>query len=246
LRLVPSGAHVPIIQGPLRGYRWIVGAGVHGYWLGSYEWHKRERFQAAVVPGSVVYDVGAHVGFYTLLAAKLVGPTGRVFAFEPVPRNVKYLRAHLSLNGIPNAEIWPVAVAERSGVVCFDTGPNSQMGRISQTGSASLPCVRLDDLVEQSQVPPPDLIKMDVEGGELDALRGAHRLLASVHPTLFVATHGRDLHRACCDLLVDLGYQVQPLNDRAQLETTDEIVARAASPSRSSAIRRDRKSPGSR
>lgn len=64
---------VPVLQGSLRGRKWIVGSSNHGCWLGSYEWKKQRLFTRTVSSGDVVFDIGAHVGFYTLLASVLVG-----------------------------------------------------------------------------------------------------------------------------------------------------------------------------
>ena len=80
LRLLPAWARIPIMQGPLRGCWWIVGSGNHGYWLGSYEQTKARRFVQAIHQGAVVYDVGANVGYYTLLAAVAVGRNAHVIA----------------------------------------------------------------------------------------------------------------------------------------------------------------------
>src|SRR5579871_1243331 len=97
-RLIPRSAAVPILQGPLRGKRWVVGSATHGCWLGSYEQDKQQCFAGAVSVGSVVYDIGANVGFYSLLASVLVGVSGAVYSFEPVPRNCHFLRRHVDLN----------------------------------------------------------------------------------------------------------------------------------------------------
>jgi hypothetical protein len=80
LRCVPRDVTVPILQGPLRGARWVVGSHTHGCWFGSYEADRQRAFVRLVRPGAVVYDLGANVGFYTLLAARLAGPAGRVLA----------------------------------------------------------------------------------------------------------------------------------------------------------------------
>ena len=74
LALIPPALAMPVLQGPLRGYRWIVGSSNHGCWLGSYEYAKQRLFAQMVRSGDVVFDVGANVGFYTLLAACRVGP----------------------------------------------------------------------------------------------------------------------------------------------------------------------------
>src|SRR5256885_1092969 len=73
LHLIPSKAVLPILQGPGRGLRWIVGSYNHGCWLGSYEYEKQVVLQRLVQKGNVVYDIGAHVGFFTLIFSRLVG-----------------------------------------------------------------------------------------------------------------------------------------------------------------------------
>src|SRR5579862_7724955 len=89
LRLIPRSAVLPILQGPLRGKKWVVGSGNHGCWLGSYEHDKQSLFQKTVRTGDIVYDVGANAGFYSLLASVLVGEKGQVYAFEPLPANLR-------------------------------------------------------------------------------------------------------------------------------------------------------------
>jgi predicted methyltransferase len=93
---------MPILQGKLRGKKWSVGSCSHGCWLGRYEYKKRIIFENTVRQGNTVLDIGAYVGFYTVLASILVGPTGKVHAFEPLPRNLEYIKEHLRLNNITN------------------------------------------------------------------------------------------------------------------------------------------------
>src|SRR5258708_1543581 len=113
-RVLPQGMVVPVLQGPLRGKKWIVGSDLDGWWLGSYEWTMQRRMAGELKPGSVFYDVGANVGLYTLLAATLVAP-GRVYAIEPLAANVGYLRKHLALNGIQNTEMQDIPVTHTIG-----------------------------------------------------------------------------------------------------------------------------------
>ena len=100
LGLLPANTQMPIMQGRLKGKKWIVGSSVHGCWLGSYEFDKQLLFERTITQGSIVFDLGGNVGFYTLLASELVGPDGKVFVFEPVPRNLYYLKEHLRLNHV--------------------------------------------------------------------------------------------------------------------------------------------------
>src|SRR5436853_6940153 len=85
LGLVPKRAVGPILQGELKGCKWVVGSSIHGCWLGSFEFEKQQLFRQYVKPGMTVYDIGANVGFYTLLSSRLAGSEGAVYSFEPLP-----------------------------------------------------------------------------------------------------------------------------------------------------------------
>ena len=118
------------MQGPAKGKKWIAGASTHGCWLGSYEAEKQAHFVNLARRGGVVYDVGANVGFYTVLSSVLVGDEGAVYAFEPVPRNLGYLRRHVEMNGLGNVRVMDVAMGEAEGVVTFSLASNASMGHV--------------------------------------------------------------------------------------------------------------------
>jgi hypothetical protein len=130
---LPRETVVPVIRGPLRGARWIAGSANHGFWLGTFEPGKLRAFCEAVRPGDVVYDVGAHVGLYTLLAARRVGPAGHVFAFEPSHRNLAHLHRHCTLNHAANVRIVEAAVSDIDGMLAF-AGPNPAMAASPRRG----------------------------------------------------------------------------------------------------------------
>jgi FkbM family methyltransferase len=210
-----------ILAGNLRGKRWIVESGIHRYWLGFYEREKQRCISRAVRPGSVFWDVGANVGFYSLLASELVG-SGRVYAFEPVPRNLAFLAKHLALNHVTNVEVLALAVSDTNGVFSFETEDSGFMGHLADHGTLMVPTATLDSLVEGHQILPPHYVKMDIEGAELLALDGASQTFQLHHPTLFLATHGRDVHQACRQLLESWGYECKMipgtfLEDRAEV-----------------------------
>jgi FkbM family methyltransferase len=219
-RALPRDMVLPVLQGPLRGKKWIVGSHLHGCWLGSYEWTMQRRMAKELKPGSVFYDVGANVGLYTLLAATLVAP-GRVYAMEPLPANVGYLRKHLALNGMRNVDVLEIAVSDQVGTAQFEAEETRAMGRIGTRGNVVVQTSTLDALLQEGRIAPPDLIKMDIEGAEFLALRGARECFARYQPKLFLATHGRDVHDNCCELLKSWGYQHQYMSreseDRAEL-----------------------------
>jgi len=223
LRLIPREAEVRILQGPLRGKRWIAGSSTHGCWLGSYESAKQRKVIELVSPGMVCWDVGANVGFYTLLFAELVGPQGKVFAFEPFPRNVELLRRHVSMNRYQNVRVLAGALGDFDGYTKFDPGPGASMGHIAREGSMQVACHKADTLLVAGEVEAPDVIKIDVEGAEADVLRGARRAMER-HPVIFLATHGEKVHRDCLDLLTASGYPARAV-DGGPPEGTDEILA---------------------
>ncbi len=224
LKLIPRQMKMPILQGRLRGKKWIAGSSTHGCWLGSYEYEQRRLFERLVAEGSTVFDVGAHVGFYTLLAATLVGPHGRVYSFEPLPANIRYLQSHLRLNRVTNVTVIEKAVADRTGTAAFVEEPSTAMGHFAAQGGVAVPTVGLDDLFLRGEIPAPDFIKIDVESAEWLVLAGAENLLRSVHPTIFLSTDVYDLHRRCCQFLESLGYQLRPIGAHS-LEEAEEILA---------------------
>ena len=228
LRLIPKKAVLPILQGRLKGKKWIVGAGEHGYWLGSYELKKRLAFERIIQPGSIVYDIGANVGYFSLLAAVLVGPEGRVYAFEPLPRNVAYLLKHIKLNHIDNIQVFKAAVSNLSGEAFFDLGASTAMGHLSESGEIKVQLVCLDQMLESGELQPPDYMKVDVEGAEYDVLRGAPNLLKTYQPVLFLDTHHRQAHHLTINLLAELGYRFDILDEKP-LDETRELVAHPAS-----------------
>jgi len=225
LRVIPPGAVFPVLQGRLKGRRWIVGSCDHGCWLGSYEYQKQRLFSERIKPGSTVYDIGAHSGFYSLLAAEIVGPQGKVFSFELLPRNIGFLKKHIQMNGYVNIEVVEAAVSDRDGTALFKEAESSLMGCLSPDGGLEVRTVRLDSLLSQAKLPAPQYIKMDIEGGEYGALRGAEQLLRTHKPTIFLATHGEALHAKCCDFLRELGYDLQPVKKTDEIHNTDEILA---------------------
>jgi FkbM family methyltransferase len=224
LRLIPPETIVTLRQGRLRGQRWIVGSYNHNCWIGTYERRKRAAFEQIVKPGSVVYDIGAHVGFYTLLASVLVGDQGKVFAFEPMPRNLRFLREHLRLNQHTNVAIVEAAVWSEPGTTPFRIGPTSATGRVARTGELCIRTVQIDHAIANQELPTPDLLKIDAEGGELEVLRGAVHLMSTKRPIIFLATHGAEIHQQCCELLHSLDYILTALDDKT-IQQSAEVLA---------------------
>lgn len=154
---------------------------------GAYEPHLVALFRRTLKPGMVVCDVGANVGFYSLLAAQLVGENGRVLAFEPNSENARLILMSRERNGAQQLDLHPVALGDADGLVYFSPAMGSNGGQLPGTQAvlASPQCMvvptrRLDGLAPARI----DFIKMDVEGAEAQVLAGASRLLDACRPTL--------------------------------------------------------------
>jgi len=199
LSLIPQEAQVRILRGPLRGKKWIKGAGPNAYWIGTYEVARVRAFARAATQGAVVYDVGANVGIYSVLASLQVGVSGKVYAFEPLEHNLRYLRRHITLNNLKNCFVLEKAVCNREETRLFSaTALDAPMARLSPDGEILVPTTTLDSCIYgENGLHPPDIIKIDVEGAELEVLEGASRALTEFHPKMFLEVHGTQLHADC-------------------------------------------------
>jgi len=187
------------------------------YWLGTYEYDLQEMIREKVKDDWVAYDVGANIGYISLLFAKAVGVNGKVFAFEALPDNLVKLETNLGLNQVgTRVKIISAAVTNLSKQVQFLIGPSGAMGKVKGSAGRSdihkksidIVGISLDDFVYRDGNPPPDVIKMDIEGGEVLALEGMMRLLANVRPLIFMELHGPEVSRTAWDNLTDAGYQI--------------------------------------
>ena len=138
-------------------------------------------FEETLKPGNCVLDIGANVGYFTLLAARLVGPEGKVYAFEPEPSNYEVLVKNLGLNGYMNVETIPKAVSSEKGeaqliLSGLDSGFHSLAHlNLPERGTVSVETITIDSFLEERGWPHVDLIKMDIEGWEIAALDGMDR-----------------------------------------------------------------------
>jgi FkbM family methyltransferase len=184
---------------------------------GTLEISETRIVQALLHPGMCFVDVGANIGYYALLAARLVGPGGVVHAFEPSGDMRARLLENVALNGVANVEVHDEAVTKRSGTVRFYASTwieNSGISSIlpgdgrSEEGE-EVPCVSLDEFGATLGSRRIDLLKMDIEGAELEAFEGARNLLHGEHAPaiLFEAAKVEPLAEA----LRGFGYHVRRL-----------------------------------
>jgi FkbM family methyltransferase len=175
-----------------------------GFWRGEHEPEVQATLTAFVRPGDVVYDVGAHLGSIALGAARLVGPTGKVVAFDGDPVNIDRLQENCARNHLESsfrvvhAAVWSHSAAEpgisfrraRAGTSQGGVEAGGQRPVLADGEMIHVSAVTLDDFVGAG-APPPNLIKIDVEGGECEVLAGAANLFRTQRPLLIVEVHHR-------------------------------------------------------
>lgn len=153
-------------------------------WIGRFERLQRSILKTLVRPGTTVVDAGAHIGVYTLLFSRWVGPGGRVEAFEPSPGSADRLADHIASNGCANVQLHRTALGEREGMrplnIAADAGMTSfgpPVGGSRVERVVTVPVTTLDHVAAREEINGIDLLKLDVEGSEIPVLRGAERLL---------------------------------------------------------------------
>ncbi len=165
------------------------------------------------------YDLGANFGFFSILAARRVGANGKVFAFEPESALTARVRANAEKNGLRNVEVVQAAVWSSPGRVSFAhsdprVSPDLGTGHIAATAPGPLQndvlAVTLDEFASEN--PPPDLIKCDVEGAEVEVFRGARTLLATRKPTIICEIHSPENDRMLGELFAQCGYLVRRID----------------------------------
>lgn len=221
--LYPYGSERRVLRGTGRGMKFIVDRGMGMSFALGRDAAAPRCFERWLRPGMTVFDLGANRGQMTLLFAALVGPSGRVLAFEPAPEPFESLQRNVALNGLDQVRVLNVAVSD-----CIQDQPflyaadSPTQGRLTAVASdddaargqqllvRSLP---LDNLLTEEYGP--DFVKIDVEGGAGPVLRGARRTLERTRPVIYIELHGPDECLAVRDELLTRGYVARALDGQA-------------------------------
>jgi FkbM family methyltransferase len=219
-RAAPVGlTQVEVAAGGLAGLRlWLDLQSEKDYWLGTYEPELQAALDDLIQPGMVAYDVGANIGYMSLIMARRVGPEGKVYAFEALPENLERMRANLALNDLgKNVVVIPAAVVESERPVRFLVGPSGETGKadgsagregMAYAGALDVEGLSLDAFVFERGNPAPQVVKMDIEGGEVLALPGMGRVLEQARPLMLLELHGPEAARAAWEWLSGQGYRI--------------------------------------
>ena len=218
-RLVPRDAlaWVQVLHGPGQGL-WLHLNPRTGkvYFQGGGEPEVQEALQQHVRPGMAFYDIGTIIVLFALLAARLVGKQGRVVAFEADPEIAARLREHVSRNVFGWITVEEKAVWSEPRTVFFEridpaTSPDRGLGHVVSEGAGDTIRVSAVPLDEYTRTqPPPDSLKCDVEGAEVEVIRGAQRLLKEKRPGIICEMHSEENHRVLVEEFSRLGYACRP------------------------------------
>ncbi|MDO9000950.1 MAG: FkbM family methyltransferase [Bacteroidota bacterium] len=229
-----------VYLGPLKGKKWIYSSGYSQYFMGDYEKEVVDIFYEYAEKSKVIYDIGANIGYYTLIASKAANDNSKVYAFEPFPENVIALKKNIEVNNNSNIMVLEFAISNKIGRASFSNSDNNVANTLCEDSptfknnkSIEVRTITIDDLILNNTIEVPDLIKMDVEGTELEALIGAEETLKKYHPVIFLSTHNchvPGIHKKCIDYLENLGYEIEYLNFRENKTKNDdpwyEVLAR--------------------
>lgn len=191
--------------------------------LGVYERYETKLFRSKIKPAMTIIDIGANLGYYTVLASRLVGEQGLVLAFEPEPNFFKLLSKNINRNDIKNVNHYEMAIAEKKGISELhlsdeNKGHNSLIYSEELKTSVNVKTTTLDDFLNSQIIKKVDIIKMDIEGAEILAIEGMKNTLIKHTPLLFLEFSPHliaKLNRNPIDFLSvlrEIGYSVYHIN----------------------------------
>lgn len=204
-----TAAGVRISRGPLAGMI-LAFEDAPAEWSGVHEPEIQEALLTLIKPGDVVYDIGAHLGYYVLLAGKVLNGTGAIVAYEPEASSFTLLERNIALNNLSDvATARPVGLGATSGRASVVHKGHSGEARL-QEGEGDIVVTTLDEDIAANGLPAPTFILIDTEGMEADIFRGGWKTLEANRPTLMVEHH--NLLPDVIELLEPLGYSHRDLD----------------------------------
>ena len=207
------------------------------YFYGTYELPEALAIQRVCQPGWVVWDCGIYLGYYTNLFSRLVGPEGRVVAFEPDPRNVERTKANLALNRLDNVQFVQAAIGGPVGEIDFVVSHNTNSHiRGAYIGIDHLDyatrertdevikvrCLSLDEAYQDENLPRPDLIKIDIEGAELEALQYLDKIATELRPIIILELHNPECDAAAWAFSQRANYSLESLDRGTPVRCREE------------------------
>ena len=223
-------------QGVGKGLRFNAGRSNAGYLLGTSDPDLQAALAVCLSEGMTFHDVGANVGFFSMIAARLVGPAGTVVSFEPLAQSANQVRYNAALNHFAHVSVLAVALGDTDREARLLVSAQSAWCRLEGLGSqpsdlvgeTTVPLKRLDSLLAEGALKAPDVMKVDVEGAEVMVLAGARETLRKWRPVLLIDLHGTNA--AVAGLLRELDYRCRVIGSDTPVERAPWWVTVAAVP----------------
>ncbi len=198
---------MPVQDGPLKGKKWSLATSIK-FIKGKYVKRDTDVLTENVKKGETVYDIGAHVGYFSVLCSDIVGKQGRVYSFEPLPMNLLFLRKHIKINNCENIKVFKTCISDSISEEFFDNTQGSATGHLSPEGKLKVSVNTLDNLLNNGDIKPPDFIKINAEGAEQSILIGGMNCISKYKPKLLITFHTEELKDNCINILSRYGYNI--------------------------------------
>ena len=189
-----------------------------GYFLGTHEWDTQKMLLKLLTKGATAYNIGAHIGFYAVGLSQLVGPAGKVIAFEPNPEVYQRLRENISINKLLNVTAYEYAVGDFDGMANFSISLSDTQGRFSHLPYVKdgpviqVQCTSIETFIKE-RGPVPNFMMIDVEHAEGSVFRGMVDTLTHYRPIILVELHGLEAINESWDILNKCDYKLARISD---------------------------------
>ncbi|MBC7785841.1 MAG: FkbM family methyltransferase [Burkholderiales bacterium] len=206
-----EGGDMVIQQGIGAGLKIQPGPSNFGYVMGTSEPETQNAMKEHIKPGDCFWDIGCNVGFLSVIGARLVGNDGVVYAFDPVPNHTQIAEQNVRANKFTHAKVFQMAISDKVGSAKFAVAEIPAQSTLTEAGFnregsviIEVKTSSVDDLIEHQAYTPPNVVKIDVEGAEVDVLKGMTNTLRNHRPTIILDTHGE--HMKCAGILAQADY----------------------------------------
>jgi len=235
LILKPIG-YSKIKRGPGSNLYWTHEVSDLRYLSGEYEPALANWLKAKMEQNYSFVDIGANAGYFSVLAAKYAtNKMQRIIAIEPMAENLELIKKHMEWNNYSNIELFPFAIADSDRMVEFSDSPNMAANTYNEQSSLHKSSPKISIIARSLDSICADLnlknfvIKIDVEGAELDVLKGAKKILETHKPELILATHEchvKGVEIDCLDFLHALGYVCEPMEEEKFIPGQQDYLCR--------------------
>ncbi len=227
----PYGKTRKVLYGPAKGLKFIVEPGIGvSFALGLDSLHYN-FLSKKIQKGDIIFDIGANRGQTALVLASLTGSSGKVLAFEPVPREFKSLKKNIEINNIKNIIPQQIALSEKQGTATFlYNSLKPTMGKlenveadyhVEDTTSITVNTNSIDNFIHTQKIIP-KIIKIDVEGAGRVVLNGAHQTISKYAPSFFIELHGPEEQIGVQKKLLEKGYTIETLSGKKIIDVFKE------------------------